>query len=65
MGVTYTSCANAADMVDWLVTQPYCGSRADAVQICLDLQKQVDNHGCLQCTCRYVQTQKHGAICHA
>jgi len=44
LGYTYKDCANATDMVDYLVLQPCCSEKPDprgsAVEICRELQKQ-------------------------
>jgi pyruvate/2-oxoglutarate dehydrogenase complex dihydrolipoamide dehydrogenase (E3) component len=40
LGFTYSACADAVEMVDFLSKQSYCGTRVKAVAICLELQKQ-------------------------
>eukprot|EP00928_Gymnodinium_smaydae_P007424 TRINITY_DN12668_c0_g1_i1.p1 TRINITY_DN12668_c0_g1~~TRINITY_DN12668_c0_g1_i1.p1 ORF type:complete len:510 (-),score=81.18 TRINITY_DN12668_c0_g1_i1:500-1999(-) len=40
LGVTYSSCTDASEIVDWLEKQSFCGSRAKAVEIGIQLQQQ-------------------------
>lgn len=40
MGMTYKNCADASEIVDWLVSQPCCDDRAQAVKLCQEFQAQ-------------------------